>query len=100
MWQGILNQSNGAVNLVLGKVGIDPIPWLNEPACRTCHTAQYGEPVGQLYRFSTGHGGLMCSACHGSPHAIFPSREAADNVNNIDLQGHAGTLRDLSLIHI
>jgi arabinogalactan oligomer/maltooligosaccharide transport system permease protein len=31
MWQGILNQSNGAVNLMLGKIGIDPIPWLNEP---------------------------------------------------------------------
>jgi len=74
-------------------------PWLDEPACRTCHTPQYGEPVGQLYRFSTGHGGLMCSACHGSPHAIFPSREAADNINNIDLQGHAGTLRDCTVCH-
>lgn len=31
MWRGLLNQSNGAVNNVLGKVGIDPIPWLNDP---------------------------------------------------------------------
>lgn len=31
MWQGLLNQSNGAVNTVLGKVGIDPVPWLVDP---------------------------------------------------------------------
>ena len=26
-----------------------------------------------LYRFSKGHGGLQCEACHGSTHAEFPS---------------------------
>jgi len=56
------------------------IPWLDEPACRTCHTAQYGEPVGQLFRESTGHGGVQCAACHGSPHAVglhgVPRRDA------------------------
>ena len=26
-----------------------------------------------LYRFSTGHGGLQCAACHGSTHAEYPS---------------------------
>lgn len=31
MWQGLLNESNGAINQVLGKVGIGPIPWLNDP---------------------------------------------------------------------
>lgn len=31
MWRGLLNQSNGAVNAMLGKVGVDPIPWLNDP---------------------------------------------------------------------
>jgi arabinogalactan oligomer/maltooligosaccharide transport system permease protein len=31
MWQGLLNQSNGAVNLVLARVGLGPVPWLNEP---------------------------------------------------------------------
>ncbi len=31
MWRGLLNQSSGAVNMTLGKLGIDPIPWLNEP---------------------------------------------------------------------
>ncbi|MBC8426944.1 hypothetical protein H8E07_22750, partial [bacterium] len=75
------------------------VPWLNEPACRECHTAQYGEPVGQLYRLSTGHGGLMCAACHGSPHSIWPSREANDNVMAEDLQNASGTLRDCTVCH-
>ncbi len=42
---------------------------------------------------------MFCSACHGSPHAIFPSREARDNANNVDLQGHAGTLTDCAVCH-
>jgi len=74
-------------------------PWLDEPSCRECHTSTYGEPVGQLYRNSTGHGGVYCSGCHGSPHAVFPSRVDRDNANNIDLQGHAGTLSDCSVCH-
>jgi len=52
-----------------------------------------------LYRFSRGHGGLYCSACHGSPHAIYPSHEVNDNLQNIALQGHAGTLADCSACH-
>lgn len=75
------------------------IPWLQEPACRTCHTAAYGEPVGQLYRQSRGHGGVMCTGCHNSPHAIFPSREARDNQVMVDLQGHAGTLSECFVCH-
>jgi len=75
------------------------IPWLEEPACRTCHTSTYGEPEGQLYRESRGHGGVMCTGCHNSPHAIFPSREARDNQVMMDLQGHAGTLSDCTVCH-
>ncbi|TPW14886.1 MAG: hypothetical protein FD129_1001, partial [bacterium] len=62
-------------------------------------TARFGEPVGQLFRNSTGHGGVMCAGCHGSPHSEFPSRQARDNVNMIALQGHAGTLADCSVCH-
>src|SRR5262249_10258927 len=32
-------------------------------------------PGASLYRFSTGHGGLACEACHGPPHAEFPSAQ-------------------------
>lgn len=52
-----------------------------------------------LYRFSTGHGELQCSACHGSPHAIFPTVIDNDNVPNMQLQGHVGTLTDCSVCH-
>lgn len=31
MWQGLLNTSSGAVNAVLGTIGIGAIPWLNDP---------------------------------------------------------------------
>ncbi len=52
-----------------------------------------------LYRFSRGHGGLYCSACHGSPHAEFPSTEANDNVYSQALQGHAGMLAECTACH-
>lgn len=52
-----------------------------------------------LYRFSRGHGGLQCSACHGSTHAEYPSSHANDNLQSIALQGHAGTLSECSTCH-
>ncbi len=52
-----------------------------------------------LFRFSTGHGGLQCEACHGSTHAIFPSSHPNDNLQNEDLQGSAGTLAECSVCH-
>lgn len=52
-----------------------------------------------LYRFSSGHGGLQCSACHGSTHAIFPSAHGNDNLQSEALQGHAGTLSDCLACH-
>lgn len=52
-----------------------------------------------LYRFSAGHGDLQCSACHGSPHAIWPTSEANDNLQAKQLQGHVGTLTDCSTCH-
>jgi hypothetical protein len=56
------------------------IPWATEPKCVTCHTGVDGvETSDVLYRNSPGHGNLYCSACHGSPHAMYPSREAKDN---------------------
>jgi PKD repeat protein len=52
-----------------------------------------------LYRFAHGHGGLQCSACHGSTHAIFPSTHANDNVRNIEIQGHAGVMVECASCH-
>lgn len=52
-----------------------------------------------LYRFSKGHGGLQCAACHGSTHAEYPSSHANDNLQSLDLQGHAGTLGECAACH-
>jgi hypothetical protein len=52
-----------------------------------------------LYRFSVGHGGLQCSACHGSTHAEFPSIHTNDNVRNQKLQGHAGVMVECAACH-
>ncbi len=52
-----------------------------------------------LYRFSAGHGGLQCEACHGSTHAEFPSTHRNDNLRNIALQGHAGVMSECTACH-
>jgi hypothetical protein len=74
-------------------------PWIDEPRCGACHAAQFAENAGKRYRDSVGHGGLYCEACHGSPHAILPSTQPNDNIQNIALQGHAGTLSDCTVCH-
>jgi hypothetical protein len=52
-----------------------------------------------LYRFSKGHGGLLCEACHGSTHAEFPSSHRNDNIQSIAHQGHVGALIECSTCH-
>lgn len=52
-----------------------------------------------LYRFSSGHGGLQCEACHGSTHAEFATPVVNDNVQSTALQGHAGALAECSACH-
>ncbi len=76
-------------------------PWLEEPSCgaANCHGPAYAEEPGKLFRQSRGHGGLFCSACHSSPHAILPTVQPNDNVQNIALQGFAGTLRRCEVCH-
>jgi hypothetical protein len=88
-------------NMAAMKASIDGgrTPWLQEPACRTCHTSRFGEPVGQLFRKSTGHGGIACEGCHNSTHSEWPSAEAADNTNIIALQTTAAPLGNCFVCH-
>ncbi len=84
-------------------VSQNPDPWLNEPRCDTCHTPTDTMEFNQnqaLYRFSSGHGGVYCEACHDSTHAIATSREANDAIKFVQLQGHAGTLDDCTVCHL
>lgn len=64
-------------------------------------STQSNTPAGglSLYRFSAGHGGLQCEACHGSTHAEFPSIHPNDNIRDIGIQGHAGVMVECSSCH-
>lgn len=98
-WGMICQDCHGGMVTMATSIQNGRTPWAEEPSCRTCHTDRFGEPAGQLFRNSAGHGGVMCSACHGSPHGEYPSREARDNANMVALQGHAGVLDDCAACH-
>jgi len=55
----------------------------------------------QLYRVSTGHGGVMCEGCHGATHAEWPNANplSNDNVTAEQLQGHTGAITECSSCH-
>ncbi len=78
-------------------------PWVDEPTCGSCHSSrkpgfQFEEP-GKLFKNSRGHGGVHCAACHGPQHATGPAVTAADNVQAIQHQGHAGTIDKCTVCH-
>ncbi len=97
----ICQDCHGSLSQVAQSISAGREPWLEEPRCgdAACHGSNFAEEPGLLFRQSQGHGALFCSACHGSPHAIFPTREANDNLQNIRLQGYAGILRDCMVCH-
>ena len=97
----VCQDCHGSVGNVAQTIKNGRQPWFQEPSCgaTNCHGPNYAEEPGKLFRQSKGHGGLYCSTCHGSPHAILPSENDRDNVQNIALQGFAGTLQRCELCH-
>jgi len=76
------------------------VPWVNEPKCVTCHTGVAQVDTGTtLYRNAVGHGGVFCAGCHGSPHAMVPSREASDNYQALQYQSVAKSLGSCGVCH-
>ncbi len=84
-------------------------PWSDTtlPKCATCHS-NTGEGGGYMekrlfgkYLNSHGHYSekILCSSCHGEPHALNPSAMAADNTQNIALQGLANPIGKCSVCH-
>ena len=76
-------------------------PWADEPRCGDCHTRpgfEFEQP-GMLFKDSVGHGGVLCSSCHGSPHAITPTLTDVDNLAAIQKQGHAGVIDTCTVCH-
>jgi hypothetical protein len=116
-------QSCHGTMAAVGKAG--RVGWLQEPNCQSCHHDGLREtnsldPGGNLrvvgdqrfatvanqpatgfslFRFSAGHGGLQCEACHGSTHAEYPSLQPNDNVQSIALQGYPGTVTECKSCH-
>jgi len=100
-------------------------PWLIEPSCQLCHqnsqryttafdtggswravtdqtfATNQNVPIAgsDLYRFSSGHGMVFCSACHGSPHAEYPTLQANDSVYPKKLQGYVAKVTECSVCH-
>ena len=91
-------------------------PWVDLPTCSSCHTEALTKSTtthidnpnqkltasaDALYRNSKAHGGggIYCAACHGSPHAIYPTITARDNEQSIRLQGHAGPIVECEVCH-
>jgi len=62
---------------------------------------RFAENANTLYRFSKGHGGILCEGCHGSTHAEWPNANAGanDNIAATELQGHTGPLIECSACH-
>lgn len=76
-------------------------PWADEPRCGSCHNRPNFEfeQAGKNFRDSVGHEGVACMTCHGSPHVITPSADAADNLQAIVKQGHAGVIDTCTVCH-
>ena len=91
---GQIRYTSAFINGVLRRPGI------NVPGTNTFATTP-NVPVGtnSLYRFSSGHGGVACSGCHGSTHAEFPSAFPNDNIASVEHQGHVGVLVECSVCH-
>jgi hypothetical protein len=93
---------HGTMSVVAQSVSEGRRPWLDEPRCgdTRCHSDTHAEQPGKLFRESRGHGGMFCSACHGSPHAILPTKQPNDNVQSTFLQGYEGSLGTCAVCHV
>jgi hypothetical protein len=91
---------HGNVAKVSGSVAAGRVPWVSEPKCADCHAAAKGVDTGAiLYRNASGHGGVSCAACHGSPHAMVPTTKASDNYQAVTYQGKAMSIGDCRACH-
>lgn len=76
------------------------VPWVQEPQCATCHAGIAEINTGTtLYRNASGHKGVSCPACHGSPHAMFPSSVTSDNHQPVQYQTVVAPIGDCKVCH-
>jgi hypothetical protein len=111
----------------LTKVGaVQRQGWIDLPSCQMCHNGSArahstfdntgtwrvtsdatfatnpNKPSAgkNLYKLSTGHGGLYCAACHGSQHSEYPTLQANDNLYSTGLQGYTGKIVECTVCHV
>lgn len=95
---GTASHNNGQIRYT--SVFTDANGTVRTPVDQTFATTPNTPAAGlSLYRFSVGHGGLQCSACHGSTHAEFPSSHANDNIASTEIQGHKGVIGECTACH-
>jgi hypothetical protein len=104
---GTLGAPNDLIRLVQAYLTTDPkatpiVPTnkrFAENVVASADPGAAGNPM--LYRVSSGHEGVMCEACHGATHGIWPNKNplANDNVTAMQLQGHTGTISECSTCH-
>jgi len=95
-------------------------PWVNEPDCLSCHVDfqspdlealhgfnEWTAAAGELYRFRRDEmDAVMCAACHGSPHAVYPAVNIVgrdrDNLQPLQYQGNRETIgaQNCSACHV
>ena len=91
---------HGTLAQVASSIEAGRVPWVEEPKCVSCHTGVQGvDTQTLLYRNAKGHGAMYCAACHDSPHAMYPSREATDNHQPIQYQSVAKTIGSCGVCH-
>jgi Bacterial Ig domain len=90
-----INTANRAVAVPFSAADDARDHWLaaGEPHCADCHAAPYTEQSGNitfyppfnypakasLMRYTRGHQGIQCQACHESIHGLYPVGAAMDN---------------------
>jgi hypothetical protein len=89
---------HGGMQQVADSIGKGREPWLQEPACDQCHGSNVATSQ-DLYRHAKGHGGLLCAACHNSPHSWWPSKMWADNMQPAKLQHAPTAIGDCAVCH-
>jgi hypothetical protein len=98
---GACTNCHGSLQQVASSIASGRVPWASEPGCAGCHTGVAGVDTGStLYRNALGHGGVACAGCHGSPHAMVPSRQASDNYQAVQYQTTVNSIGSCGTCHV
>jgi cytochrome bd-type quinol oxidase subunit 1 len=107
---GRLMANLNPVTVASKKEIIGRMPWVNEPDCQSCHSwfdiandgfdgtafNKWTAGFDALYRSRIDGQGVMCIACHGSTHAVYPATNKydpeRDDIQPLQYQGVAGTI--------